>query len=406
MDNSSSKLYTTQIQPKQEWISIVDDFLTLSLNLIYGSRVEDLARIHDQQQTRNKFCFENVSYKIKTNKFYLNSQDSNNKTIIALIYFKRKGVKLIIEKWKFILNINESPKPTRLTFLKKKLFVLSRTIMSMIKILPAYSIFLQKGFDFSFGFELEYGKDDKDSNVNYSEMSLHNYSDNTGSIKVEVSYLLKHVIFKLEDDLTKQMAAEEVTMRRQRFLSGDTMDKHTSSNMKETSLEFVRHDSRSADKFKESERNAKLIESQKFNYKPESSYKTVETAGTSSGSANSLIDRELINHCDDLTTKFASIKFIERRVSELNTLYEGMEDSCDYESDDIAISNYSSVSNNSSDLELSIRADGDSFNDSFENEIEIDKILTKLNILRKYSSTNKLNMNVISLANKLKLYQK
>jgi len=123
------------------------------------------------------------------------------------IIFKRKNVKFKVEIWKFIVVTNTYEKLIyRKTLLYKKLSVMIRTIMSTSKILPVYSLFMSKGFDFELDFEIISSKENITENVSltgyaFESMIFGNFSNNFGIIKLEILFLPKNKIFNIEEDL-------------------------------------------------------------------------------------------------------------------------------------------------------------------------------------------------------------
>jgi hypothetical protein len=146
-----------------------------------------------------------LSTRVSTGKY-------NNLTILNVnIYFNRKNVKLKVEIWKFIIFYNNtiSDKLTfRKTLLYKKLSVFIRSIYSLTKLLPAFSFYITEGFDFEFDFDISldknFSKDMENSNIkntNFEVMKLINFSDNFGVINLEIFFLSKNKIFKLEEEM-------------------------------------------------------------------------------------------------------------------------------------------------------------------------------------------------------------
>ncbi len=74
----------------------------------------------------------------------------------------------------------------------------------LTKILPLNSLFLKRGFDFSFDYEIETEVSNKiDPVINMNKMSFNNYSDSLGSISFEVEFLTNRNIFKTEEEVVK-----------------------------------------------------------------------------------------------------------------------------------------------------------------------------------------------------------
>jgi hypothetical protein len=122
------------------------------------------------------------------------------------IFFKRRNVKFVVESWKFVINYHKNTDGVsyRKIFLQKRLLVILRTIIMLTKILPLNSLFLKRGFDFSFDYEIETEVSNKiDPVINMNKMSFNNYSDSLGSISFEVEFLTNRNIFKTEEEVVK-----------------------------------------------------------------------------------------------------------------------------------------------------------------------------------------------------------
>lgn len=145
------------------------------------------------------------------------SNSKKEKIFSILIYFKRKNVKFVVEIWRFFIKYF-NPTTTssnystnfRKLFLLKKLSILNRSILTLLKILPMNSI---KNYNFC-EFDYEFIEGDiyqRNSQISYTilgtnfqKMSFKNYSDNLGSIKLEVMFMSKTAIFNLEDEMVKK----------------------------------------------------------------------------------------------------------------------------------------------------------------------------------------------------------
>jgi hypothetical protein len=136
----------------------------------------------------------------------------------VLIYFKRKNVKFVVEIWRFFINYinpatvnNNSSTNFRKLFLFKKMTVLNRSILSLLKILPMNSIKNSNFCDFDFELvegEAHFVNNEISNSIldnNYQKMHFENYSDNIGSIKLQVMYMTKTAIFNCEDEVVNTL---------------------------------------------------------------------------------------------------------------------------------------------------------------------------------------------------------
>jgi hypothetical protein len=131
------------------------------------------------------------------------SNQKKEKVISLLIFFRRKNVKFIVEIWRFTINhLNTVTNNVnfRKLFLYKKLSVLIRTILTSLKILPMNSMLINSNIG-DFEFEIEEGE--TILLENYQKMQFGNYSDNIGSINMQVFYMTKTAIFNYEDLMVK-----------------------------------------------------------------------------------------------------------------------------------------------------------------------------------------------------------
>jgi hypothetical protein len=125
--------------------------------------------------------------------------------VVLNIFFQRKNkpIKFIVETWRFLIKLNNKSNKNSYSFRKltivKKLSVLLRTILTTSKMLPLYGLSTKQGFDFSFTYELFTGEF---SNLdNSKKINFNNYSDNIGSLSVEVDYINKNDVFKIEENI-------------------------------------------------------------------------------------------------------------------------------------------------------------------------------------------------------------
>jgi hypothetical protein len=134
------------------------------------------------------------------------------------IFFKRKNIRFIVETWQFCIsnnnyNSNNNLKRNeqiklRMMQLFKKISTCVRSMALLCKMLPVYSMFMKKGFDFSFEYELALNSVDLNSdktfntfNKKFVEYNIFNFTDSFGSIEIKLKYLHKNDIFKTEEQM-------------------------------------------------------------------------------------------------------------------------------------------------------------------------------------------------------------
>ncbi len=71
--------------------------------------------------------------------------------------------------------------------------------MTITRSLPAYSLFLSSGFDFEFDYEIE--EIGMPVRGEFESVSIGNYSDSIGSVRIEILFLAKNKIFSVEEEM-------------------------------------------------------------------------------------------------------------------------------------------------------------------------------------------------------------
>jgi hypothetical protein len=180
-------------------------------------------------------------------KEHFNSQ----KMISMNLFFKRRNVRFVVEKWNFIINYNDKVTDKtiiRRNFIYKKLMNLTRTLSTVLRILPMYT--LTKSNLFEFDFEITNG-DNENINKNslynsknvstqkFNKMEFTNYSDNIGSIKIHIYYMNKNTILIYEDEMKKNIF-EDLSLRH-RF------DSESHIQRKDSIINLKRANSKSVD---------------------------------------------------------------------------------------------------------------------------------------------------------------
>jgi hypothetical protein len=126
------------------------------------------------------------------------------------IFFKRNSNRFCIEQWRFLIKYdiitnNKDKLQYRKIFLIKKLSVLLRSIRSLLKFLPSYSLASNTDFNFILEYDLESINIEGPNATNWKDRNhkkiSYSYVDCIGCIRIDSYYLEKTEIFKLEDEM-------------------------------------------------------------------------------------------------------------------------------------------------------------------------------------------------------------
>jgi hypothetical protein len=183
------------------------------------SCINKMQKMH-QMQSDSKFLLENFLNEVT--EIILNSRSEKKRIInyetenqqllniieeneyIVEIYFKRKNtdIRILIERWSFNIVFDKGKIKKINTF--KKISSLIRSIYTYTRILPAYSFFTKKGFNY----ELEHTIFHNDKLIAKKEFyEKKRYSINIDSVlnnaymKINIEYILKSDIFKIEEEM-------------------------------------------------------------------------------------------------------------------------------------------------------------------------------------------------------------
>ena len=174
---------------EEKWLNTTLNYLAIFCDLITKSR--------------NTIIFSNPqNIKIKFT-------DKKKITINVLVYFTRKKLTFLVETWKFQINFNDNKnnnlKYINLEYLKKKFLTLKRTINLLIKILPLNQFKNNNLINFDFSFITNILTDDNDLSKiegnNVKTLNLFPINDKIGNLEIEIKYVYRNEIFKIEDNL-------------------------------------------------------------------------------------------------------------------------------------------------------------------------------------------------------------
>ena len=214
---------------KEEWFNFISVHLSQFINLISKDR-----------NTKQ------IKYSI-----------DNYKSLCLIVYFKRNDIKFIVEKWEF--NIIEKPEPNQnLNFyfnkikINKKLLTLQRSIILLLKILPLYSLFNQKNFEFEFEVDITHNEVNQILSNKITVIKLDQISDNFATFDIKISYISQSDIFSIEDELKMKSVKKQIEIRQNWFVAS----KVNSENNRKMSLS--NSDTETANNFNTSFNNKSL----------------------------------------------------------------------------------------------------------------------------------------------------
>ena len=143
---------------------------------------------------------------------------NSNQKISFGIFFKRKNVEFVVEKWNFNITLNDDSKMKfiNLNKMNKKLLMIKKTILVLLKILPLYQFFKfkQKNIDYSLEIELEKKENTFKIDENkFEKISIVLIDDEIGKLDLLVNYISNNLIIETENEILKAIMDEEVSAR-------------------------------------------------------------------------------------------------------------------------------------------------------------------------------------------------
>ena len=143
---------------------------------------------------------------------------NSNQKISFGIFFKRKNVEFVVEKWNFNITLNDDSKMKfiNLNKMNKKLLMIKKTILVLLKILPLYTFFKfkQKNIDYSLEIELEKKENDFKIDENkFEKILIVLIDDEIGKLELLVNYISKNLILETENEILKANMNEEISAR-------------------------------------------------------------------------------------------------------------------------------------------------------------------------------------------------
>lgn len=213
----------------EQWLTLVNKHMQ-----IYYTTIHNIRNTKPNTSNTNKHSFPKIEF---------------NHTIQVIIYFFKKGVRFPVEVWSFSPYKNHHP-TINSTRLNKKLFILNRSIYSLLKLLPLYQL-IKSGFGFHFETEFVdvYTPNQPSLTMNAVDDSSNDYkkrirSNKTGKVvlnvnsescaglKMEVQYLVTNsTVFAIEDMVKQEMLKEKVELQRKRVIAqSNVLNQHKQDN--------------------------------------------------------------------------------------------------------------------------------------------------------------------------------
>ena len=182
----------------------------LWFNKLYSMIIDSIKDISNYREFNKN---ENLDFNIKL----LNNIDKNEVNIV--IFFTRKRIKFVVEKWLFTIENNESGtlKFINQNKLHKKLLIMNKSIKFMLKFLPLFQLYKLKdgNFDFKLELEVEINKNDSKFYKNNSEsLIIEPINDIFGKFNLQVEYITKNTVFQIEEELNKLIIENEFESRK------------------------------------------------------------------------------------------------------------------------------------------------------------------------------------------------
>jgi len=148
----------------------------------------------------------------------LNNNDKNE--INVIIFFSRRRIKFAVEKWSFSIikntEIHTGMKFININKINKKLLIMKKSILCLLKMLPLYQLYKIK--EKSFNINLESKIEINQNNIKIDENNSISFliepiKDIFGTFNLNISYILKNTIFKIEDELNQNIIKEDSKLR-------------------------------------------------------------------------------------------------------------------------------------------------------------------------------------------------
>jgi hypothetical protein len=116
--------------------------------------------------------------------------------LVIEIFFQRKNshIKILIEKWSLIVFDKGKVKDL------KRYITLIRTVYTYSRILPAYNLFKNKGFNYIIDYSF-YFNDSLCAKNEYFLKKRHSLNIELLNVKLSIEYITKSEIFKIEEDM-------------------------------------------------------------------------------------------------------------------------------------------------------------------------------------------------------------
>lgn len=327
-----------------------------------------------------------------------NKSPSHLQDIVILIYFTRKNIRFIVEKWELKVIEKEKNSDSYFNMIKinKKLLTLQKTIEVLLKMLPVYSLFKKRNFDFEFEIEIlsDFSQNNEIFSKNINNIIFNQISDNFGNISLTINYINQIEIFNIEENLKQIDLQKQNEIRQSYYLSV------INSNNPGEKMSLIENCSHPIER-KFSLSNSDI--NNKGNHQNSFSMNISEILTPEKGEIQLAMER---NEIQKILTKYNNINTISSAYR-----FDTEEDLNENSNNDLLSENFEDEINNDDEMSICLFGEDDNnFNINvslstypINNKIVIDEIIYKLEKIKKKSKKKKkLLINTIALKSQLK----
>lgn len=330
-----------------------------------------------------------------------NKSPSHLQDIVILIYFTRKDIRFIVEKWELRViekekNFQNSDSYFNMIKINKKLLTLQKTVEVLLKMLPVYSLFKKRNFDFEFEIEIlsDFSQNNEIFSKNLNNIIFNQISDNFANISLTINYVNQIEIFNIEENLKQIDLQKQNEIRQSYYLS---VINSNNPGEKMSLIENCPHPIERKFSLSNSDIN------NKGNHLNSFSMNISEILTPEKGETQLAMER---NEIQKILTKYNNINTISSAYR-----FDTEEDSNENSNNDLLSENFDDEINNDDEMSICLfREENNNFNINvslstypINNKIVIDEIIYKLEKIKKKSKKKKkLLINTIALKSQLK----
>lgn len=326
---------------------------------------------------------------------------SHLQDIVILIYFTRKNIRFIVEKWELKViekekNFQNSDSYFNMIKINKKLLTLQKTVEVLLKMLPVYSLFKKRNFDFEFEIEIlsDFSQNNEIFSKNTNNIIFNQISDNFANISLTINYVNQIEIFNIEENLKQIDLQKQNEIRQSYYLS---VINSNNPGEKMSLIENYPHPIERQFSLSNSDIN------NKGNHLNSFSMNISELLTPEKGETQLAMER---NEIQKILTKYNNINTICSAYK-----FDTEEDSNENSNNELLSENFDDEINNDDEMSICLfEEDNNNFNINvslstypINNKIVIDEIIYKLEKIKKKSKKKKkLLINTIALKSQLK----